>query len=219
MFRDLEKEVDSLRSGLYKNYEPRIREMTPVDLSKETAGAAVVVRTNSSFQPSTGAGAGVLSGLPAAVPAASGAPVSRPPLTLGQECFAMRGSVLQAWSRATVVEAKPGPAEYRVRLEGRGQVGSEQAVLQLDPLHCCPDKARDGTAGSLCGGLPGPATGGAESDRPVPGAAHPARRLLQRHHCRASQDNQQTAILGLLRRRLRFLYCPQGRSCGERAVV
>ena len=132
MFRDLEKEVDSLRSGLYKNYEPRIREMTPVDLSNETAGTAVTVRrTNSSFQPSTAAGAvaGVQSGLPAAVPAATGASVPRPPLTLGQECFAMRGSVLQAWSRATVVEAKPGPAEYRVRLEGRGQVGGEHYAV------------------------------------------------------------------------------------------
>ena len=120
MFEDLEKEVDGLRRDLYKEFEPRIKELEPVDLNKATPASS---SGGHSF-PSQGS---VLQLPPL------GRKLTRPPLAVGQKVVAMRHSQLQAWKHGSIEEAQdPGDADqrlYRVKFVPEG--GRKVAQLKV----------------------------------------------------------------------------------------
>ena len=122
MFEDLEKEVDGLRRDLYKEFEPRIKELEPVDLNKATATPASSSGGHSF--PSQGS---VLQLPPL------GRKLTRPPLAVGQKVVAMRHSQLQAWIHGSIEEAQdPGDADqrlYRVKFVPEG--GRKVAQLKV----------------------------------------------------------------------------------------
>ena len=124
MFEDLEKEVDGLRRDLYKEFEPRIKELEPVDLNKATATPASSSGGGGHSFPSQGS---VLQLPPL------GRKLTRPPLAVGQKVVAMRHSQLQAWIHGSIEEAQdPGDADqrlYRVKFVPEG--GRKVAQLKV----------------------------------------------------------------------------------------
>ena len=132
MFNQLEIDVDSLRKELYKDFEPEIQEMPPIDADSE--------------QP-------VIERPP---PPASGE-LQRPALKVGMKVLAMRHDLLQIWKEATVEEevARGEVKEYKVKFEEVQGTKRRSQLKQLElrnlAYHPVPDVRL--TVGTRCLGL------------------------------------------------------------------
>ena len=117
MYDKLEEEVDNLRKELYKDFEPRIEELPPVDLNK-ISGARPILPSGASGLQMTASS--VLTMTSHALPPAGGV-LSRPALVTGQQVIAMRHGNLQTWKPGMVEEVQdPGEVDerlYRIRFE------------------------------------------------------------------------------------------------------
>ena len=93
-FNQLEIDVDSLRKELYKDFEPVIQELPPVDADSEQA---VIVRP----------------------PLPPHGDLQRPALKVGLKVLAMRHDLLQVWKEATIedVVGQGDAKEYKVKFE------------------------------------------------------------------------------------------------------
>ena len=113
MYEKLEEEVDNLRKELYKDFEPRIEELPPVDLNKVSGTRPIL--PSGQLTPSSG-----LTMTSHALPPAGGV-LSRPALVTGQQVIAMRHGNLQTWKPGVVEEVQdPGEVDerlYRIRFE------------------------------------------------------------------------------------------------------
>ena len=148
MFTDLETEVDGLRKELYKDHEPTIKELPPVDLnkvdqlrarytlsifnefhllllifcSKPLSSTTRIVNKpvpNPGFQvPRDKTDLSNVARLH--VPPPSSGNLKKPELTVGQDAYAMRQNILQVWRTGTVEEVirKDGDVQYKMRFEG-----------------------------------------------------------------------------------------------------
>ena len=111
MYEKLEAEVDHLRKELYMDFEPRIKELAPVDLNKISSTRPVLpLKTHTPSHALS----------PALPP--PGVTITRPALAVGQQVIAMRHGNLQTWKPGVVEEAQdPGDVDerlYRIRFEG-----------------------------------------------------------------------------------------------------
>ena len=148
MFTDLETEVDGLRKELYKDHEPTIKELPPVDLNKVDQFRArytfnifkefhllllifcskpLSSTTRTVNKPVPNPGFQVprdktdLSNVARLhVPPPSSGNLKKPELTVGQDAYAMRQNILQVWRTGTVEEVirKDGDVQYKMRFEG-----------------------------------------------------------------------------------------------------
>ena len=120
MYENLEGEVDNLRKELYKDFEPRIEELPPVDLNKISLTRPLLPSgASGQLTPGIHSPSSILTSH--ALPPAGGF-LSRPALALGQQVIAMRHGNLQTWKPGVVEELQdPGEVDerlYRVRFEG-----------------------------------------------------------------------------------------------------
>lgn len=117
IYEKLEEEVDNLRKELYKDFEPRIEELPPVDLNKVSATRPILPSGASGHQLTPSSGLAMTSH---ALPPAGGV-LSRPALVTGQQVIAMRHGNLQTWKPGVVEEVQdPGEVDerlYRIRFE------------------------------------------------------------------------------------------------------
>ena len=186
MFEDLEKEVDGLRRDLYKEFEPRIKELEPVDLNKATPASS---SGGHSF-PSQGS---VLQLPPL------GRKLTRPPLAVGQKVVAMRHSQLQAWIHGSIEEAQdPGDADqrlYRVKFvpEG-GRKVAQLKVLKVQHVAYSSVSSARLEVGTRCVGLfrehpdqPGQFYSGVVAEPPKPTNRFDVRQAI--HPAQLSQYN------------------------------
>lgn len=132
MFNKLEVDVDNLRKELYKDFQPEIQEMTPIDADSEQT---VIERPP---------------------PPASGE-LQRPALKVGMKVLAMRHDLLQIWKEATIeAEIVDGDVkEYKVKFEEMqgNKRKSQLKVLALRNLAYHPVPSVRLTVGTRCLGL------------------------------------------------------------------
>ena len=96
-FKELERDVDSLRRELYRDYEPERRVLPPLDLNEDHQSRP------ERLLPPPGE-------------------IQRPPISVGMKVLAMRHHLLQVWKEAVVEdeEVTKGEArEYKVKFEGK----------------------------------------------------------------------------------------------------
>ena len=132
MFHQLEVDVDSLRKELYKDFQPEIQEMTPIDADSEHA---VIERP----------------------PPPPSGELQRPALKVGMKVLAMRHDLLQIWKEATIEdEIVVGDVkEYRVKFEEMqgNKRKSQLKQLALRNLAYHPVSSVRLTVGTRCLGL------------------------------------------------------------------
>ena len=94
----MEKDVEGLRSELYREYEPHRQELPPIDLNN-----CEVAPAERSPPPPAGE-------------------LVRPPLTAGTRVLAMRHHLLQVWKEAVIEEeqvTRTDVKEFKVKFEGK----------------------------------------------------------------------------------------------------
>ena len=99
-FKQVEKEVDSLRRELYKDYEPERQELPSLDVINSEAEPVVKER----------------------LPPPSSGEIKRPPLSVGMKVLAMRHDLLQVWKEAVIAEeqvSRNDVKEYKVKFEDK----------------------------------------------------------------------------------------------------
>lgn len=132
MFNQLEIDVDSLRKELYKDFQPEIQEMPPVDADIEPAV------TERPPPPPLGE-------------------LQRPALKVGMKVLAMRHDLLQIWKEATIEDevSKGDVKDYKVKFE-EIQGSKRLSLLKMLTLrnlayHLAPEVRL--TVGTRCLGL------------------------------------------------------------------
>ena len=99
-FKQVEREVDSLRRELYKDYEPERQELPSLDVINSEVEPVVKER----------------------LPPPSSGEIKRPPLSVGMKVLAMRHDLLQVWKEAVIAEeqvSRNDVKEYKVKFEGK----------------------------------------------------------------------------------------------------
>jgi len=169
MFKDLETEVDGLRKELYRDHEPQITELPPVDLNKvdhlneskttaaRTPSVGKVSATKSVTQiPRNNSEISIISKpLPPLPPQGV---LEKPALVVGQEAFAMRQNILQVWRAGTVEEVinkNSEDVQYKLRFEGfhAGKKSFQSKVLPPTQLAFTSPASVRLPVGTRCIGL------------------------------------------------------------------
>ena len=145
MFEVLEKEVDTLRRDLYKDFEPPTKELAPVDLNMNTPVVSGLPSTSSFSSSSLPPPGGVLKHVK---------------LVTGVKVIAMRHSNLQPWMHGTVDEAQdPGLAEerlYKVRfdhVQSAGKKVVQSKILRIKHVAYAHQSPVRLPVGTRCVGL------------------------------------------------------------------
>lgn len=141
-FTNIEKEVDRIREMFYKPFRPIPQFLEPIDLNlTETSQEQ---QQNLSYQnnlnqyehldreSTSRSSASHFSTLQAVASLPPTGNLERPELKLNENVYAVRGNILTAWKKASVVEIVPGvDVKYKLRLESLkdGQCISSQFKL------------------------------------------------------------------------------------------